>query len=313
MIKTAVIGAGVMGSNHCRTIFNSESFQLTHVLDVNEDRANALATSYGGKSATHIDEILNCEAIVIATVTEAHFDLAKLFLEQKKPVLVEKPLTLDIKQTLELSALARRSNVPLLCGFVERFNPAMSTAINLLDEPVVHMTAMRHSPSPGRATTGVIEDLLIHDLDLALLLMADQELIVKKATVRPNESQLVEIAEVSIVGLDKQIAHLSSSRWGQRKVRQWSISTNSKLIEVDLLQQTVVVFENIDQAVGSGGGSSYRTRTVIEYPFIARGGEPLGLQLAHFAQLINGKASLENEIASIERTHSVLDNILLNG
>jgi predicted dehydrogenase len=188
----------------------------------------------------------------------------------------------------------------------------MTAAMNLLEDPVVHMTAVRHSPSPGRATTGVIEDLLIHDLDLALKLMNGHELRTAKATVTPPESQLVEIAEVSIVGAHSQIAHLSASRWGQRKVRQWSISTDSKLIEVDLLQQTVVAFENIDQTVGTGGGSSYRTRTVIEYPFIARGGEPLGLQLSHFAKLIEGEESLDKEIHSIERTHQVLNDILFD-
>jgi predicted dehydrogenase len=310
MFNTAVIGAGVMGANHCRTIANSDLFNLAYVVDVNGTRAGQLADTYNTVGTTNFDEVFDCDAVVIATITESHFELARKLLEANIPVLVEKPLTLNLGETRQLCDYANQKQIPLMCGFVERFNPSISAAINLLEEPVVHMTAMRHSPSPGRATTGVIEDLLIHDLDIALKLMTGNQIRTTSASVQPRESNFVEIAEVSITGDTNQIAHLSASRWSQRKIRQWTIATSQRLIEIDLLQQTVVAFENIDQAVGSSGGASYRTRTVIDYPFIARGGEPLGLQLAHFGKLLNGEASIKDELTSIERTHEVLNTIL---
>ena len=54
--------------------------------------------------------------------------------------------------------------------FVERFNPVVVTAADMLEGPFVHWVSVRHSPPAGRPTSHVATDLLIHDVDLALRL-----------------------------------------------------------------------------------------------------------------------------------------------
>jgi hypothetical protein len=96
----------------------------------------------------------------------------------------------------------------------------------------------------------------------------------------------------------------------QRKIRDWRIYTEKDLIEADLLRQTVTIYENINQEVGSGGGASYRARTTIDYPFIERSGEPLAMQLIHFEELLNGKIDSAEERLSILQSHVVLSDFL---
>jgi predicted dehydrogenase len=310
--RIAIIGAGVMGSNHARTVNNSPDFTIGLVIDSDEKRAIALAERYGVPHSISINSALACDASIVATNTETHYESAKKLIEEGQPILVEKPLTMRLEETQHLCNLSLKTDTPLMCGFVERFNPAISAARKVVQGQIVHLTATRHSPHPARATTGVIEDLLIHDLDLALQFFVPDVEAQSVAKFKPESAQHIEIAEVSLIGGQNQIAHLSTSRWGQRKIRQWSLSTNHQTVEVDLLQQTVVAYENIDQEVGPSGGASYRTRTVIDYPFIERAGEPLSLQLAHFARLLEDKSQLSEECIGIVRTHDVL-NTIING
>ena len=60
--------------------------------------------------------------------------------------------------------LSGKSDVPLLCGLLERFNPAIMTAMSVVERPR-HVTAVRHSPYVARIGTGVSSDLMIHDVD----------------------------------------------------------------------------------------------------------------------------------------------------
>lgn len=308
--KVALIGAGVMGANHARTVANSLEFELAYVIDSNRNRAQELAERYGARMSSEVSEALEADVSIVASSTESHFALAKMLIESGQPLLVEKPLTLSLAETQELCEIATNSATPLMCGFVERFNPAIRAALKVVDGPLTHLTATRHSPHPSRATTGVIEDLLIHDLDLAVSFMDAEALICGVAKMQPLGANFIEIAEVSLSSENSQICHLSTSRWGQRKVRLWTLATRTQVVEVDLLQQTVVAYENISQDVGPGGGPSFRSRTVIDYPFIERAGEPLSGQLTRFGQLLESKSDRASEVEGILRTHAALDAVL---
>ena len=308
--KVALIGAGVMGANHARTIANSAQFELTSVIDVSLNRAEDLANRYGAMFSTQLQTALDADVSIVASSTESHFSTAEYLLSSGQPLLVEKPLTLSIGETRALCEIAVKSSIPLMCGFVERFNPAITAALKVVDGSLTHLTATRHSPHPSRATTGVVEDLLIHDLDLAVNIMESDVTVCGVAQIQPAGATFNEIAEVSLSWENSRLCHLSTSRWGQRKVRLWTLSTRTQLVEVDLLQQTVVAYENISQDVGPGGGPSFRSRTVIDYPFIERSGEPLSGQLLHFGKLLESRTESAAEIDGILKTHSAMDEIL---
>ena len=108
----------------------------------------------------------------MAAPTDLHTDLATRPLDNDGPALVEKPLTSDPPSSVRLVRLAERRQVPIMCGFVERFNPAILTAQAMLEE-AMHVTAARHSPYAARVRSGVAWDLLIHDVDACLRFVKD--------------------------------------------------------------------------------------------------------------------------------------------
>jgi predicted dehydrogenase len=306
----ALVGAGQMGANHARTIFRSEQFHLSFVVDADFERAQALAQQYGAKAVTSIAEIKDIQAAVVATSTSSHFGIVERLLARKIPVLCEKPLTPSLKLTQDLIDVSRENGVPVQCGFVERFNPAFQAAKKMIDQPVIHAQSIRHSPPAVRISSGVAEDLLIHDLDLALTISSSPVRSVVGSVYRSARTGVDEISDCIINLEDNSVFMHSASRMSQRKIRDWRICTEKDLFEVDLLRQTVTIYENINQEIGASGAASYRARTMVDYPFIERAGEPLAMQLEHFAKLLNGEVDEHTERESILASHVVLSEYL---
>lgn len=180
----------------------------------------------------------------------------------------------------------------------------------MINQPVIHAQSVRHSPPAVRIASGVAEDLLIHDLDLAMSLTDSSVQSVVGSVYTSSSTGEDEIADCIITLKNNAVLTLSASRMSQRKIRDWRICTEKDLIEIDLLRQTVTIYENINQEVGAGGGASYRARTTVDYPFIERSGEPLAMQLQHFSKLLNGEVDEHLERESILASHIVLSDFL---
>jgi predicted dehydrogenase len=295
----AVIGAGSMGSQHARVVAASEDCTLGVVVDRDPERAAAAAARFGCKGATHPAAALLCDAAIVATNTDSHIDVAGELLQSGIPLLIEKPLAASLTDATALLSLSQRLGVPVTCGFVERHNPAVRTAIEQLDGPVRHLIALRHSPPAGRPMSTVIWDLLIHDLDLALMI-GGKRLDLVGAT--PKATETVDEVDTLLVG-DGLRVNLSASRLSQRKVRWWQIQTDTLSIELDLVRQNVTTFRHRSHEVAHG--LAYRSETSIDIPYVRHGGEPLELQLRHFLRLISGGGSPDDERRSLLPAHAL--------
>ncbi|MBO0223141.1 Gfo/Idh/MocA family oxidoreductase, partial [Vibrio parahaemolyticus] len=76
---------------------------------------------------------------------------AAAFLKRKTPVLVEKPICKTLAEADDLIALAKRHNVALQVGHIERFNPAFEELARRPIRPAL-IEAERHGPFTGRST-----------------------------------------------------------------------------------------------------------------------------------------------------------------
>nr|HNH95297.1 Gfo/Idh/MocA family oxidoreductase [Microthrixaceae bacterium] len=94
--RVAVVGAGNMGANHARVVAASPRAELAMVLDVDADRADAVARPLGVEGSTDLAAAAGCDAVVVAATTEVHLDIALPLLEAGVSCLVEKPLADDL-------------------------------------------------------------------------------------------------------------------------------------------------------------------------------------------------------------------------
>jgi predicted dehydrogenase len=296
--RIAVVGVGNMGSRHARVIDENPRTELVQVHDLDAERAATVAAQYGARTMTNLAAI-DADAVVVAVSTERHTDVVLPLLNRGIPLLIEKPVAAHFGEVQLVLGLAEALEVPVMCGFVERHNAVVQTVRNLLDGPILHLTATRHSPPAPQIHNSVVSDLLIHDIDLAVQLFGDQiepdqdPGVAGAVAPGPRGSSWSEIADCTVTFPGGGIATFSSSRVSQRKVRTMSICTERSLYELDLLRQDITVYRHVSE--GSGASADYRSETVIEIPFVRAVGEPLACQLDYFCDLIDGDVDLAAE------------------
>lgn len=298
--RFALVGTGSMGTLHARVVSQSERAELVMVADPREGIGRAVAERYGSRWTPELDSLSGVDAVILAAATPSHHRLALRILGEGVPLLVEKPVCDSLRDTEEVLALAEKQRVPLMCGLLERYNPAVLTALSLVDE-AVHVTATRHSPYAPRITTGVSWDLLIHDVDLAIQIFGGRQPDTVYGRLgyfhAESTSGAEDVAEAVLGFSGGSLANVSASRIGQKKVRTLEIYEVNRLIEVDLLRRDVTIYRHVSLDAATPDGRGYRQQTIIEIPELVSNREPLAAQLDRFCDLLDGK-----EDAGAERT-----------
>ncbi|MET0134871.1 MAG: Gfo/Idh/MocA family oxidoreductase [Kibdelosporangium sp.] len=311
--RIALVGVGSMGSLHARVIAQSEHAALALVIDPREEVGRGIAEKYETSWAPEIGDLTGIDAVVLASATETHHKLALDILNQGKPLLVEKPVCANLEQTEEVLQLAADKGLPIMCGLLERYNPAVMTALGLIDEPV-HISAKRHSPYAPRIRTGVAWDLLVHDVDIAIQCFRGVEPAHVSAGVGQFHPSSVAGAEDVVDTVlrfpNGAVATISASRIGQRKIRSLTVYELERLIEVDLLQRNVTIYRNVSQDAASPDGRGYRQQSIIEIPELVTAREPLATQLDRFLDLIAGKVDAAAERTAILPSHRTVAAVM---
>lgn len=307
--RIMLVGAGTMGSLHARVISQSPDAELAVIVEGREEVGRQAAERFDAQWAPDLELLGAVDAVVVAATTEAHFELARQILEAGKPLLIEKPVADSLTKTVATLELAERNGIPIMCGLLERFNPAVLTAQALIDDPK-YVTATRHSPYVPRIKTGVGWDLLVHDVDLASRLLGGEPTQIDGALSQfhPQSAPGAEdVAEAVLSYPGGRVAQVSASRVGQRKIRSMSVHDLDKLVEIDLLRRDVTVYRHISDQAADQEGRGYRQQTVIEIPELITAREPLAAQLDHFLDLLRGTVDADEERRSVLPAHRIVE------
>ena len=115
--------------------------------------------------------IENVDAVSIVTPTNTHYKIAKFFLENKKHVLLEKPMTETVAQANKLNSLAKRNKCILQIGHLEQFNPAVKKLKQSFKNPQFIEVHRLCQFNPRANDVDVVLDLMIHDIDIVMSLV----------------------------------------------------------------------------------------------------------------------------------------------
>jgi predicted dehydrogenase len=310
--RVVLVGAGIMGSHHARVISQSAESDLVALVDPFEESGRRVASRWGASWLPELPDLDDVDAVVVAAPTEHHRPIALQVLQSGTPLLIEKPVAADLGVTKEIVAEADSRDVPLMCGFLERYNPAVLTAASIIEQPL-HMSSVRHSPYAPRIRTGVAWDLLVHDVDLSLRFLGSEPTTVTSSLghFHPTSGpESEDVAEAVLGYADGGVAHVSASRVGQRKIRQISVYELDRLVEIDLLRRDVTVYRHVSENSADGEGRGYKQQTVIEIPEMVTSQEPLTAQFERFMSLARGEGDAAAERAGLLPAHVVVDRVL---
>lgn len=183
-LKVALVGAGKWGKNILRVL--NELKVLSIVVEIDSNKIAELSKKYPHvKFSTKPSHALRPDiaAAVIATPSHTHYELAKLFIESKKHVFVEKPLALKLSEAEDLIALAQRNNSILMVGHILHFHPAVRKLKQLIDSgeigDIKYIYSNRLNLGRIRNTENVIWSFAPHDISLILSLTKEEPKKVK--------------------------------------------------------------------------------------------------------------------------------------
>jgi predicted dehydrogenase len=232
-LRLGVIGVGYLGRHHARIYSELEGAELTAVADADAARADEIAEKYGCRSFSQYADLLPlCDAVSVATPTTTHYAVAIDCLKANKDVLIEKPITGTLEEGEALIQEATRRNLVLQVGHLERFNPGMIAAENLIREPRF-VESERLSPLLGRGTdVDVTLDLMIHDIDIVMSIVRSELTDVRAI----GESVLTDKIDVAKAWLEFENgckALVTASRLSPEKQRRLKVFQKDSFISVD--------------------------------------------------------------------------------
>lgn len=170
--KVAVVGIGTWGKNILRAVND-----LCEVVAIgyggSDDTRHFIETHYPHiHSGTDLDLIAQnplVDAVFIATPIANHFEHTKLFLEQGKHVLIEKPMACTEAEVNELYKIAQDQNLTLCTGYIYLFDKAIQELKNLTDKK--KGTLESHWEKWGSFHSPMTTNLLVHEIALAHYLL----------------------------------------------------------------------------------------------------------------------------------------------
>jgi predicted dehydrogenase len=218
--KIGVVGAGHLGKHHIKHLSNHSGVEFVGVFDINTESLKNICSEFSVNALQSIEETISCcDAVHIVTPTNTHFDIAKKFLDHKKDVFIEKPITNTVEEASSLINLAKKNGCIIQVGHIERFNPTINRLKELVDNPH-YIEIERLAPFQARGTeVPVVLDLMVHDIDL-ILEMVDSPLENVQASGAKMMSDSIDLAHAHIKFENGVVANLKSSRISQNYVRK---------------------------------------------------------------------------------------------
>lgn len=272
-INVAVVGVGRLGEIHARIYKELPEANLIAVCDIDREKLTRVAANLGVEAVSNYKDLFaRAEAVSIAVPTNLHFAVARDFLTNHIHTLVEKPFTPTLKEADVLIWLAKKNNLTLQVGHIERFNSAFAATAKLIKNPRF-IECHRLSPFPNRSLdVGVVLDLMIHDIDIVIGLVNSPIKKIEAVGVRIL-TELEDIANARITFKNGCICNLTASRVSDEWVRKIRIFLENAYISLDYRNEQAFIYKKTGLAI-----------TKDSLPIEKE--EPLKKELSHFIECV---------------------------
>ena len=308
-LRVAVLGVGYLGARHAEKLAGAPGFELTAVYDRDPGRAARVAGELGTLAAASMDDALErADAAVVATSTSSHRAAVESALAAGRPVLVEKPLTGRVEDAEFLVARAREANLVLHVGHVERFNPAIRGLLGRIPAPLFVESHRLASLVPRNLDLDVIQDLMVHDLDLAIAFVGEEPESVDASGVAVLTDR-VDIANARLRFPGGATANLTASRVSLERVRKFRMFLPGTYVSADCAARTTHVYrlreerDELLREVLRSGGALDMLKVLDHRVEGPEGEDPLSAEHDAFRRAVFGEA---NEGVTGERALATL-------
>lgn len=296
MLTFAQFGAGRIGQIHAANLASTGATSLRYVVDVNPDAASALAKKHGARVvdvATALGDSA-VDAVIIASSTDTHADLAIAAAKAGKAIFCEKPIDLSLKRVDQCLAAVKKAGVPMFVGFNRRFDPSFAALQARLGQGEIGSVeqVIVSSRDPGlppvaylKVSGGQFRDMTIHDFDMARWLLGEEPVEVfayGSVLVDPAVAKVGDTDSVMVLMKTKsgRLAHINNSRRASYGYDQ--------RIEVHGAKGRLMAGNRVATTVESATAASVTTDKPL-YFFLERYADAYRAELAAFVDAVVNK------------------------
>jgi len=187
-MKIGVIGTGRIGKHHINNLTSLvEGVEIIAVADIFIDSSREWAESKGIKFIykDYQDLLSNPEvdAVIIATSTDTHSEIAIAAAKAGKNIFCEKPIDWNVDRIKEVMKAVKESGVRFQTGFNRRFDHNFKRVHDLVadgtigDPHIIRVTSRDPAPPPVsyiKVSGGLFCDMMIHDFDMVRYLSGSE-------------------------------------------------------------------------------------------------------------------------------------------
>lgn len=293
MTKIAIIGMGVMGKNHYRIIQGIKNVEIVGLCDpIAED-------NFAHKLYRNLDVMLNeieIDAVIIATPTFLHKEVALKCIEKDISLFIEKPVASTIEDGKKILEEATKKNIKVVVGHIERFNPVVQALKNeLKGKEIYSINITRVGPFPPRiADVGILTDLAVHDIDLIRFITQKEIEDISIFKSKKIHNHYEDNAVLSFAMEDEIVASITTNWLTPYKKRKVEVACKEAYYEADLMSQELLEYSSYEV------NNSYVTRGCF-----VRKSEPLLNELESFVDYLKTdkkpiSATIEDSIKTLE-------------
>jgi len=312
-IRVAVVGVGEFGRNHVRVWRETAGAELVGVVDTNRERAAKVAAEFETRVLPDAKALAGerVDAVSLAVPTSQHARVGCGLLAAGHDVLVEKPMAASLAEADELIAAARRAGRILQIGHVERFNPAVAAALEIVRRPLFFEVHRLGVFSPRSLDIDVVYDVMIHDLDI-LLRFVNADVADLKAVGIPVITDKVDIAHARIEFANGTVANVTASRVSTERVRKMRFFQAHEYISMDFARQDVLRVR-VEPGKGKSASESAMMSAQPEIGFEklpATPEEPLKAELRAFLESVRTRRAPAVDGAAGRRALALADRVM---
>ncbi len=249
-LKIGVAGAGHLGRLHAKLLQQLETAELIGLYDIDSEKSQQAAEEFKCLAFKDMmDCLIRCQALIIAVPATEHADIALDAIYQNRHIFIEKPIAASVEEAREITESAETAGVKLQVGHIERFNPAFQAIKDFHIEPrfiEVHRLALF---DPRGTDVAVVQDLMIHDLDLINLLVKSKVKDVQASGV-DVVSGGVDIANARLTFESGCVVNITASRISAKKMRKMRIFQRDGYFSLDFDKGSAEIFKLSDGSEG---------------------------------------------------------------
>lgn len=240
--KICVVGCGRWGKNHIKTL--DKLGCLSAVVESDDERLSEIKSMYQSIDCYHnLEEALsdNYDGYVVATPAETHFQVASAIIRakniSKKNILIEKPMTLNSKDSKQLIDDAEVNGAKIMVGHVLMFHPAIKRIKETIENnrigKLYYLYSTRLNLGTVRTEESVFSSFAPHDISVLNYIIGAKPVNIQAKGVKFLQNKIYDTTMTMLEYPDNIHAHIHVSWLHPFKEQRLVIVGSTGMISFD--------------------------------------------------------------------------------